>query len=266
MRLTEIWQKGHPTKNQVIQIFSNGLKGKATLLSDKNSVTIEMYFHDFIDTFTSEGTSNKVLNLMFKYDKEFQNLLNPKFKEIHSKLSRYFSLVYRTAIQNARALVPMGWILNTNFSMYSTDALQNKKIKLKIERDYNPESTKLDIYYHFTLSKFLPNILKTGLVTNSNRRVGFQGYRNRIYLFKDDPRLIDHHMLAALVLDSNMFFNIPDSALNTHVAILKVQVPSDIKTYVDPEYSTYGVYVEESIPAEHIQVEFNGKLKDALQT
>lgn len=266
MKILEIWQKGHPNKNQVMQIFKNGLKGKATIKYEDNSVIAEMYFHDFIDTFTTSGTSDKLLNLLFKFDQEWnKDITSQESMIIRRKLSKYFDKIYNIAIKNSRSLIPLGWMLNTNFSNYGITSLQNKKIKLKIDKDYNEEISKVDTYYHFTLSKFLPDILKNGLLTKSNTRIGFQGYRNRIYLFNKDPRIVDHEILIALVSDTNMIFKLSDGTLNTDVAILKIKLPDNVKTYKDPEYSSYGVYIEENIPVNNIRVDFNGKLKDLLE-
>jgi hypothetical protein len=103
------------------------------------------------------------------------------------------------------------------------------------------------------------NILSNGLQLSSNTRLGYHGFRNRIYLSKDNPAH-DADFVNSLITGS-IFVN-KESDLNKEIAILKVKVPEAVATYKDPEFSSSGVYVEEEIPATNISVDFEGTLKE----
>lgn len=266
MRICEIWQKGHPTRNQVYQSAKHVFGNRANVTTDRtdDSVQVQLYFHTFIDVFTQDGMSDKLLTMHAKWDNlRDSNYDSDQIRQALNKLDLYFRKIYKIAIRNSRSFVPHGWLLKCDFGNYGLLSFNNQ-ITLNIIRDNNPISTHKDTFYHLTLSKNLPSILSNGIVPGSNDRIGFHGYRNRIYLFKHNPKDVDVDMVMRLVTNGN--WTVSEKDLDTNIALLKVKLNTDKNTpYVDPEYSTYGIYIEQPIPASDISVLYNSTLRDFIK-
>lgn len=267
MRICEVWKKGYPTRNQVATSVRNWMGNKAEVNIDQDLIEVKMYFHDFIDKFTQAGMFDKILTMHSKLEKYTfaDRAEDGNINRMFSTLNQYFLKVYNIAIRNCRAFAPLGWFVHSNFSNYGI-ASANSIITITILRDFNeqatlkPDTTKL---YHITRSKNLPDILQNGLKLGSNSRPSFHGYRNRIYLFNGDPREIDLDMVIHLVTGS--IFRASRESLQINIALLEVELDMDKNTiYKDPEY-THGVYIENPVPPENINVVYKGTLGDFIK-
>lgn len=125
-------------------------------------------------------------------------------------------------------------------------------MQIFIKRDFTKEVEHFQEYFHVTKLSNLPNIQKYGLIPSKNRRMNFEGWRNRIYLSASKQDL-DPDFIAELLTGSW-------STDDVDIAVLKVKVPKTIQTYQDEEASKYDVFVEEPIPPENISVFYTGPL------
>lgn len=268
MRLTEIWQKGHPTRNQVLRLVSNALGNSADVKLDRDVIEIEMYWHAFIDKFTYPGMSDKLLTMNAKLEKIRDMQLNSgspegyrkydtEYKELKTKVYRYFQKVKSDAIHKARSFVPQGWVLTGNFDINYAGAA-NDKLELKIIRDYNLVAENTQTYFHVTNKKNLEFIKQNGLVPGSNSRSRFHGYRNRVYLFKYNPINLDAETILHIITGKEIFAD--EAAWATEIVIFKVEMPEDATLYVDPEFESAAVYSEDPIPVSNLEIIYQGPI------
>lgn len=278
MKINEIWQKGYPTRQQAFRILSNALRSVAISVElsprDADEIIVEMYLHDFIDTFGARGASDKILTMISSADREIEKSFigngaddwspdrHLKSLQAHRKASGMFEKILQSAIVRSRSLIPLGWMLKAPFTDIGLGYLQsNGKIKMRVVRDMSPkENSPMKKYWHVTLAKNIDSIIHDGLVPKSNRRPGFMGYRNRIYLSKINPS--DDHEFVIYLITGSMFLPTRES-MSSEISVLEVTIPDGVEVYRDPEYNS-GVYVEQPIPAENINVTYTGTLQDYL--
>lgn len=272
MRLSEIWQKGHPTKNQTLRLVSNALGNAADVSLDGDNIVVEMYWHAFIDKFTYPGMTDKLLTMDAKLEKIKHLRLQSstpagyqsyeaEYKELNTKLYRYFQKVKTDAINKARSFVPRGWLLTGNLDV-SYVAAANAKLKLKIIRDHNAVVDNNKVYFHITKKKNLSNIMHNGLRPGTNTRVGADGYRDRVYLFQEDPTKVAQGMILPLVTGAATFAT--NAQMSTEVIVFKVKLNQDAKVYEDPEAPGVAVYTENHIPVNDLEIIYQGPISELV--
>jgi len=261
MRINEIWQKGHPTRHQVFRLLKNGLANIAEVhLLDKSDsrgvIEVSMFVHDLVDRFGKAGASDKLLSRLFYLDKKEQELGSFDLTLIKSRRQTYelFNRLFKTSLMNFRSFIPRGWISNGNTGDVSADSLKNHKIKFYILRDYNATADRSKEYYHITYANNKNSILQHGLQPRSNSRVGFHGFRDRVYLMTSDPKM-EYDFVYHLMTGG--YFG--DRGKDTEIVIFRVELPVDVETYRDPEYNN-GVYIEEPVSPNNLEIMYHGTL------
>lgn len=112
----------------------------------------------------------------------------------------------------------------------------NANLTLKIERKYDQEYKKQNIFYHATRLKLDDKIKKQGLVPKSNSKIGY--HPERIYLAKSLSAALD---ILGMLYDYN--------PSDPYWVIYRVDVSNipNFKTMIDPNFDG-GVYTLQNIP------------------
>jgi hypothetical protein len=263
--LTERWQKGHLTSNQMVQSVQHYIGNNGTVKrlpkDDKDGVAqIDMLPHVFLDMFGAKGSSDKILQLMSTQINKPPKVVFDQYgyKNIVKNNNTYgtlFSKILKRAVVNARKIVPNGWLLYASFDMISPTSLTSEHpITMYIKRDHTQEMSRESVYYHVTKAANFNSIMQKGLVPSDNKRLSFDGYRNRIHLLVTKPEMefVDH------LINGSVF----GSTENPQIVIFQVHLPLDIKTYDDNDMKKEAVFVEQTIEPQYLKVWYNGPLHD----
>lgn len=269
--INERWEKGHLTTKQLMQTVKHfvGSRGTVSELPKEHQrstgevVRIEMLYHEFLSIFGSKRAANEIMSRVFDVEKELKKMTDPGAKHLYTqydikqtrdrlyKLNDLLARLHKTSINKIRNLVPYGWILTGNFEGFNIDSLHSDKIIFTIKRDFTTKAERRDFYYHITKLSALPNIKQKGLVPASNKRLSYDGYRNRIFLSTSYP---SYDFVHQLITGSLINFS-----EDHNIAILKVSLPQSIETYTDDQ-ADGAVFVEQPIPPQNISVVYTGPL------
>lgn len=266
--ITERWQKGSLTTKQLVQLVKNfvGEKGTVTELSKEQqrktgeTVKVEMFFHDFLSTFGPKRSVDEIMQRVFDSEKLTKDmhinwhLYSPEeikqARKNEMSVHKLLKKIHSSAISKVRSIVPHGWMLTGNFESFSSFSLPEDKITFYIKRDYTQKVENREVYYHVTKSSSLANIKSKGLVPADNKRLSFDGYRNRVFLSTSYPSFEFVNQL----ITGNLL-----SIKDTEIAILKISLPTSFETYHDDQADD-AVFVEQTIPPEYIEVIYSGFL------
>ena len=116
------------------------------------------------------------------------------------------------------------------------DAQNVRRVDLKIERKYDPEYQKQDIFYHATKMKYTHKIEKMGLIPRTQSKIGY--HPERIYLAKSFNAALD---ILGMLYDHDY------SDPNWIIYEVNVSNIPNFKTMVDPNFDG-GVYTTQNIP------------------
>ena len=165
--------------------------------------------------------------------------------------------------------LPEGWNIRTYLFSFERDQYL-PYFSITIGSSYSRKSrSKMHEWYHITTTDNLQNVLQKGLVPSDSHNIPMMGtYKNRLFLMNKRSLRggVEHVKKLARLLQSKPYsgtlgveFDEPEELKN--VAILKVIVPDDVVKRVDSTAGqVHGVYVEQPIPPENIQVVYQGSI------
>lgn len=251
--LNEAWQKGHLTQSQMVRMVQHAIRNRGTVemvdrkTSDGVEAIVTMSMFDFIDMFS--GTENGMDRVKQLAGSKSTHSNDLSFGE-KSKANDLLAKLWQSAIKNARRMVPKGWMLGgKDVGLPRVEDLSHN-IVLKIKRDHSsPVVDDTATYLHYTLAQNIDSIQQHGLQPRDGNRVGYDGYRDRIFLDKHESTYNTDFIHQLLVTNKTP---------NPEVAVFKVSLPSDYKLYHDPQSN--GVYGSSPIPPEYLQLIFRGKI------
>lgn len=257
--LNEIWSKGHLTQDQLIRTIEHTLKGRGSVTKvdrkgnrDGIEAQVTMTYASFIDMFSGVDRGiDRVIELSKSTDTHNTSDYMGK-----SKANDLLRKLYDRARSNVRSIIPRGWIIGSlDTGLPYVEDLQHT-FTFPIKRDYGKQAENVGIYYHYTLASNVESIQRHGLLPKSGKRLAYDGYRDRIFLVSAKGGH-DHEFAHSLVTGPGSRDSNPD------IAVFEVSIPSEIKTYKDPQSS--GIFTEQPIPPDHLKLIYTGKVSGMPQ-
>lgn len=163
-------------------------------------------------------------------------------------------------------IIPDGWKIGSNICSFERDGYC-PYVNITVSRDYNRKSrSRQTDWYHITLSSNLKYIKQHGLQPKSNIRSQMEGYKNRIFLLSkqsmnDKAKIIDlaQNLQSKAPVAFGDSFQPPEKFKN--VAVLKVVLSDEFTKRLDPHSgSVGGIYINQPIPPNNIEVIYNGPI------